>query len=321
MLTNQVINESIRSILQRSISDVDKAKAILSFMNSNGVEIWQIGNATGFTEDQIRSYLALATPAAPVDLPIFQNAGYSSSVDLYNLPAAGRVTPEGVITGGGWGWERGPGTSLSYDYIHRGTPLAFNQTLADRLYYTYLNAAERELATKIFYIIGRAAQTGTNPSAALEAINAQYDGFASRLIADIGLGGQMRAYTGNANFYGAGPTADVQREIDRPRGDLNPRQLEIYATLPDGTPTPTGPPVVSTKPVVRTPVVPANQPPVRPGDVITVTSRPGTSVPVGPTTLTPTPVTPVPVTPTPESATTSNLLPLALAAVAFYLLG
>lgn len=298
MLTNQVIFEAIDAILKRSISDVDKAKAILSFMSSNGVEVWQIKNATGFSEDQINDFLALANPA-PIDVPVY----YPSNVDLFSETP--RITPEGVVTGGR-GYERGPG-KLSYEYLHSGTPLAFNVTLFDRLL-NFMNDAQQEVAGEIFQIIGRAAQTGTNPSAALEAINAQYDGFASKLIADIGLGGQMRKYTGNANFYGGGPSPDVQAQIDRPAYIPNERQLEIYATLPDGSPTPTGPKAVIPKRVVAD--AGATKPPLSPADVKIGITTPVVKVPVTPSE-----------TPTPTPVTISNVLPLALAAIAFYFLG
>jgi hypothetical protein len=298
MLTNQVIFEAIDSILKRSVSDQEKAQAILSFMNANGVEVWQIKNATGYTEDQINDFLALAAPPSPlvtaygtIALPDDQPIYYPSFVDLMNAP-------EGV--GGPW-WNRGP---ESYEYFGAGTPLAYNVTFLDRLFYGYFDDYQRALGLQVFAIINNAIVTKTNPSAALEAINQAYDGFASKMIADIGLGGQMRLYTQNAAFYGGGPSPDIQAKIARTDAFFR----DIPTTFADGTAIPTGPKAVTPGRVVAD--AGATKPPLSPADVRTGITTPVVKVPVTPSE-----------TPTPTPVSASNVLPLALAAVAFYLFG
>ena len=302
MLTNQVIFEAIDPILKRSVSDQEKAQAILSFMNANGVEVWQIKNATGYTEDQINDFLALAIPPTPTVtregwtvLPADEPVYYPSFVDLMNAP-------EGV---GGPGWNRGPG---SYEYFGAGTPLAYNVTFVDRLFYGYFDDYQRALGQQVFAIINNAIVTKTNPSAALEAINQAYDGFASKMIADIGLGGQMRLYTQNAAFYGGGPSPDIQAKIARKDAFFR----DIPTTFADGTAIPTGPKAVTPGRVVAD--AGATKPPLSPAEVRTGITTPVVKLPIVPS-ETPTP------TPTPTPVTASNVLPLALAAVAFYLLG
>jgi hypothetical protein len=298
MLTNQVIFEAIDSILKRSVSDQEKAQAILSFMNANGVEVWQIKNATGYTEDQINDFLALAAPPSPlvtaygtIALPDDQPIYYPSFVDLINAP-------DGV---GGPGWNRGPG---SYEYFGAGTPLAYNATFVDRLFYGYFDDYQRALGQQVLAIINNAIVTKTNPSAALETINQAYDGFASKMIADIGLGGQMRMYTQNANFYGGGPSPDIQAKIARTDAFFR----DIPTTFADGTAIPTGPKAVTPGRVVAD--AGATKPPLSPADVRTGITTPVVKVPVTPSE-----------TPTPTPVSASNVLPLALAAVAFYLFG
>lgn len=298
MLTNQVIFEAIDSILKRSVSDQEKAQAILSFMNANGVEVWQVKNATGYTEDQINDFLALAAPPSPlvtaygtIALPDDQPIYYPSFVDLINAP-------DGV---GGPGWNRGPG---SYEYFGAGTPLAYNATFVDRLFYGYFDDYQRALGQQVLAIINNAIVTKTNPSAALEAINQAYDGFASKMIADIGLGGQMRMYTQNANFYGGGPSPDIQAKIARKDAFFR----DIPTTFADGTTIPTGPKAVTPGRVVAD--AGATKPPLSPADVRTGITTPVVKVPVTPSE-----------TPTRTPVSASNVLPLALAAVAFYLLG
>lgn len=314
MLTNQVIFETIDSILKRSISDVDKAKAILSFMSSNGVEVWQIKNATGYTEDQINDFLALATPPQPSMQNVPDYAVYAVA-DFVDYPA---VTTTQAIPGAGGFWERGPG---SYEYVLTGTPLVYNVTFVDRVK-SGMDEYQWTLASKILSIINLAAATNTNPAAQLKAINLQNNDFASKFIADIGLGGQMRMYTGDASFYGSGPSPDIQAKMQFNPGTA--RVLEQVrtedTTFEDGTPVPVGPKrtttsvydIATSQRVVAD--AGATKPPLSPAEVRTGITTPVVKLPIVPS-ETPTP------TPTPTPVTASNVLPLALAAIAFYFLG